>query len=82
LNAGSVPIDIVLAAGPAGFALATWIRNVHPTLEIILAGTVTRATERAGELCAEGPADHKPHDHKQVLEDIRRMMGKRARSKG
>ncbi len=78
LAAASVPIDIVLAAGPSGFALAQWLRRVHPTIEIILAGTVARATERAGDLCEEGPAEHKPHDHRQVLEEIRRLMAKRS----
>jgi DNA-binding response OmpR family regulator len=78
LASDALPIDIVLAAGPSGFAVANWLRGAHPNVEIILAGTVARATERAGELCAEGPAEHKPHDHKQVLEDIRRLMRARA----
>jgi DNA-binding response OmpR family regulator len=78
LASSALSIDIVLAAGPQGFALASWLRGAHPSVEIILAGTVARATERAGELCAEGPAEHKPHDHKHVLEEIRRLMRARA----
>jgi len=77
LAAASVPTDIVLAAGPSGFALSQWLRSAYPGVEIILAGTVARATERAGELCEEGPAPHKPHDHKQTLDEIRRLMATR-----
>jgi DNA-binding response OmpR family regulator len=80
LNSRSVPIDIVLAAGPAGFALSNWLRAAHPSVEIILAGTVARATERAGDLCEAGPAEHKPHDHRQVLEEIKRLMTRRAQA--
>jgi len=77
LGTAAVPTDIVLAAGPSGFALAQWLRAAYPEVEIILAGTVARATERAGDLCEEGPALHKPHDHKQTLDEIRRLMAAR-----
>lgn len=77
-------IDIVLAdvQAPGGenvFALATWIRRHQAGVEVILAGTVDAATERAGELCKKGPALSKPYDHQLVLDRIRRALAARER---
>jgi DNA-binding NtrC family response regulator len=74
-------IDIVLAdidaPGENGFTLAAWIRENHPDVEVILAGTVARAAEKAGELCNEGPALSKPYEHQFVLDRIRRSLAAR-----
>jgi DNA-binding response OmpR family regulator len=79
----SVDIDIVLAdasgAGEVGFALAVWTRENHPGVEVILAGSVTGAAEKAGEICKEGPALTKPYDHKLVVERIHRLVAARDR---
>lgn len=78
-------IDIVLAdidaPGENGFALAAWIRENHPDVEVILAGTVAKAAEKAGELCNEGPALSKPYEHQFVLDRIRRSLAARDASK-
>jgi DNA-binding NtrC family response regulator len=79
LDAEEVPVDIVLAEGTAGFALAGWIREHHPAVDIILAGTVERAAAKAGELCEEGPAESVPFDHQFVLNEIKRSIAARQR---
>jgi DNA-binding response OmpR family regulator len=83
LNGKSAPIDIVLAdantAGEGGFALARWIRGKNPKIEVMLAGSVARAAEKAGELCDEGPGLSKPYNHKLVLERIQRFVAARDR---
>jgi DNA-binding response OmpR family regulator len=83
LTEGSKHIDIVLAdvdvPGENGFALAAWIRSNHPGVEVILAGTVAKAVEKAGNLCEEGPAISKPFEHQFVLDHIRRLQAARQR---
>ncbi len=79
------PIDFVLADAAApqvgGFSLAAWIRNAHPRIDVLLAGTIARAAEIAGTLCEdEGPALRKPYDHSQVLDLIRQRMAARDRN--
>jgi DNA-binding response OmpR family regulator len=77
-------VDIVLAdangADGGGFALAGWIRGNHPAVEVILAGSVARAAEKAGELCQDGPALTKPYDHQLLLAEIRRLLAVRERN--
>ena len=81
---GKFEIDIVLADAAAteesGFVLASWIRDHDPQVEVILAGTVAKATEKAADLCEQGPDVAKPYDHKLVLDRIRRMRAARHRS--
>jgi DNA-binding response OmpR family regulator len=83
LNAGIVSIDIVLAdanaSGESGFALATWMRGNHPKIEVILAGSVAKAAEKAGDLCQDGPALSKPYNHKLVLDHIQLLLAARNR---
>ena len=81
LEQDDLPVDIVLAEGDSGFGLAQWVREHHPQVEMIPAGSVARATEKAGELCEDGPAQVTPYEHKFVLERIRRMMAARKRAK-
>jgi DNA-binding response OmpR family regulator len=70
-------IDVVLADVNApgaenAFALATWIRANHMHVQVILAGTVDAAAERAGDLCEDGPTLSKPYDPQQLLDRVRR----------
>jgi DNA-binding NtrC family response regulator len=78
-------ISLVLAEGDApedgGFVLQAWIRNNYPDIEVILAGSVTRAAERAGDICRDGPAVSKPYHHQFVLNTIRRLLATRDRTK-
>jgi len=79
LQANELPIDIVLAEGDTGFHVLAYIRKHELDVQVILAGSVTRATEKAGDLCDDGPAITKPYEHKFVLDRIRQMMAARDR---
>jgi DNA-binding response OmpR family regulator len=84
LERNSSSVDVVLAEaggdGESGFELASWIRRRHPKIEVALAGTVAKATERAADLCVEGPALSMPYDHRLVLDHIRRLLAARDRN--
>jgi DNA-binding response OmpR family regulator len=75
-------IEVVLAdadaPGASGFGFASWLRREHPKIKVVLAGNVAVATEKAGELCEEGPNLAKPYDHKMVLNYIRRLLATRS----
>ena len=76
-------ISLVLAdadaPGDGGFILRAWIRENHPDIEVILAGSVTKAVEKAGDICKHGPAVSKPYHHQSVLDSIRRLLAARDR---
>ncbi|WP_029585298.1 response regulator [Bradyrhizobium sp. URHD0069] len=83
----SIAIHIVLAdvdpPGPDnGFALASWIRTNYPDVEVVLAGTIEKATRSAGELCDEGTALKKPYEHQVVLARIKQSLAARERDRG
>jgi DNA-binding response OmpR family regulator len=84
LNDVRASIDIVLAdvgaADDNGFALASWIRQNHQAVEVILTGSIATATQKAAELCHEGPDLAKPYEHYLVLERIKRLRGARDRN--
>ncbi|MDQ0252460.1 DNA-binding response OmpR family regulator [Sphingomonas kyeonggiensis] len=82
VEAAATSIDVILAdaAGDGGFALASWVRDAHPGVAVILAGSVDKAAEKAGDLCEQGPAIAKPYDHQLVLDRIRRMLASRDRA--
>jgi DNA-binding response OmpR family regulator len=79
LAATSISVQFVLAdidgPGSDGFALAREIRTNYPAIEVILAGTIAKATEKASDLCEQGPDVAKPYDHRLLLDRIRRMRG-------
>jgi hypothetical protein len=62
----------------SGFALRQWIQTRNPAVQVILAGSIEKAVDKAGGLCNEGPALAKPWDHRLVLDQIRRSLAKRA----
>lgn len=62
-----------------GFALATWIRRNRPGVEVILAGSVSRAANEAAELCGAGPI-RRPYDPKDVVERLRRLRSGQPRT--
>jgi DNA-binding NtrC family response regulator len=84
LTSPRLQIDVVLVdmnAPDSGFTLYQWIRQNHPSAEVILSATVEKAVERAGALCNEGPALAKPYDHHLVLDHIRQALARRDREK-
>jgi len=86
LEDGSRRIDIVLAevksGEPSGFALASWARTHLPNTQIVLAGTIATAAEKAGDICQAGPTLSKPYDHRLVLDHIQRLLAARDRNNG
>lgn len=84
LSEGDMHVDAVLSdvnIPGGGFALGAWVREHSPRTQVILAGTIASAAEKAGELCEEGPAISKPYEHKFVLDRIRRLLAARDRAK-
>ena len=84
LSDGKFRIDVVMidvdAGSEGGFALAQWVRRNHSGIEVLLAGTIQKATQKAGELCKEGPSVNKPYDHQLVLNRIKQSIAARERN--
>jgi DNA-binding response OmpR family regulator len=86
LSEGTIRIDIVLAdadqsSPDSGFTLARWVRTSYPNIQVMLAGTLEKATRTAGHLCEEGPNLKKPYDHQLVLDRIKRSLAARDRNR-
>ncbi|MDX3911145.1 MAG: response regulator [Sphingobium sp.] len=77
-------IDILLAAAQlpdeSGFQLSAWARERCPSIEVLLAGSVAKAAEKAGNLCEDGPQQTLPYNHKNLLARIRRLLAARHRN--
>jgi DNA-binding response OmpR family regulator len=77
-------VDIVIAdvtqTADNGFMLASWIRETKPEIAVVLAGTLKKTVEKAGDICEEGPAITKPYSHQFVLEHIRQLLAARKRN--
>jgi DNA-binding response OmpR family regulator len=78
-------VSLVLAdlatLGASGFSLAAWVREHHPEVQMLMAGTMAKTVEKAGDLCADGPSLSKPYDHQFVLDHIRRLVAGRDRAR-
>jgi DNA-binding response OmpR family regulator len=84
LGAPELEIRVVLAdmtTTGSGFALRHWIGKQKPTVEVVLAGSIEKAIDKASNLCNEGPALAKPYEHHLVLDRIRQAMARRDRGK-
>jgi CheY-like chemotaxis protein len=78
----AMPVDVVLADAQLsgemdGFTLARWIRSHHSGVSIILASTMERKAEAAGELCDEGPLLARPYDTAAVERQVRMLIAGR-----
>lgn len=83
---GSVQVDTLLmdmnAPGELrGFALMRHMRERFPDVDIIPAGSPSKATEEAADLCEQGPALARPYDPQIVLEEIKRLAARRERAR-
>jgi DNA-binding response OmpR family regulator len=67
--------DVELGPGASGFVLATWARQKHPAVRILLTSGVDRTAEKAGDLC-DGPFLAKPYAHERLAEEINRLLGR------
>ena len=84
LAARETNVEVVLAdmaTDGSGFELREWVKAQNLGIDVILAGSLEKAIDKAGTLCREGPALAKPYQHHLVLDDIRRSLAKRERPK-
>jgi CheY-like chemotaxis protein len=82
LESPGLGIDVVLAdmaTTGGGFALRQLIKTRNLSVDVVLAGSVEMAVDRAGSLCNDGPALAKPYEHHLVRDHIRRAMARRDR---
>ncbi len=82
LTTPDLHIEVVLAdmtTEGSGFALRRWIQEHNHPAEVILAGSIEKAVDRAAGICKEGPALAKPYDHLLVLDHIRQALARRDR---
>ena len=68
--------DIEMPGAVDGFGLAKWIRENRSGLDVLLAGTVSRAVKNAKDLCAQGPVP-KPYEAQTVHNHIRGLLAAR-----
>ena len=73
--------DVDMPGSMDGFGLARWIRQHRNGVEVVLAGSVPRAAQAAGELCEAGPLLAKPYEPQQLIDHIRRLLAGRAGAK-
>jgi CheY-like chemotaxis protein len=83
LEDATITIDVALCDAEApgsqnGFNLKKWAAERQPKVDVILAGSVAAAANKAAQLCEEGPHLRRPYDPQSVIEYIRRILGSRA----
>jgi CheY-like chemotaxis protein len=83
----ALPFVVVLADVNAGgsinsFDLACRIRAGWPHIPVVLAGSIERAAQAAGEICDERPEIGRPYDPAAVVDRIRQLLAARARNGG
>jgi DNA-binding NtrC family response regulator len=69
--------DVEMPGSMDGFALAQWVRNNRPGMDVILAGSVGRAVQAASELCDAQSNVPKPYDPQNIHDRIRRLLATR-----
>jgi DNA-binding NtrC family response regulator len=80
-NVDVVFSDIEMSGSVDGFELAKWIREHRPGVDVMLAGTVSRAVNAAKELCDANPLP-KPYTSQAVHDRIRRLLAARKATRG
>jgi hypothetical protein len=79
LKIDAILTDVESETLGGGFALAKWVRENRPHINVIMAATPERAAKEAGGLCSEGPHLARPYDHAIVEAYIRRLLSARHR---
>ena len=69
-------VEVQLGGGTDGFALAQWVHDKHPSIDVILTSGVAKAAEKAGDLCDEGPLE-KPYHPQEVVRRINILRERR-----
>lgn len=86
LDEGALKIDALLADAELpgrynAFELRLWVRQHHPAVEVVLAGSVDAAAKAAGQLCDEGPHLQRPYDPESVVAHIKRLLSSTRRDR-
>ena len=68
--------DVQMPGGATGFELATWVRQHYPAMRVILTSGLVGASEKARDICLDGPVVGKPYDHEMVLQRIQELLRK------
>lgn len=68
-------MDVKGVPSEGGFTLASWLRTNHPTIKVLLGGTIAKVLQLAGDLCNEAPEGGL--DYRSVLDHIRRLLAGR-----
>ena len=71
--------EVQLAGSVDGFELARQIRENHPDIDVILTSGVTRAADKAGNLCDDGPVE-KPYQSHEIVRRINILRERRRRA--
>jgi CheY-like chemotaxis protein len=72
--------DVMMPGEMDGFALARWIRDNHPRVDVVLTSGIERSADVAGMLCEAGPLLKKPYEPQGVVDRIRQLIAKSRRS--
>jgi DNA-binding response OmpR family regulator len=67
-----ISINILFCATPA-FTLMQWMRINRPDVQVVIAGSISKAAHAAGDLCEKGPHLKKPYEPQQVIDWIKRL---------
>jgi DNA-binding NtrC family response regulator len=72
-----VLMDVKGVPSEGGFTLASWLRSNHPTIKVLLGGTIAKVLQLAGDLCNEAPEGGSGLDYRSLLDHIRRLLAGR-----
>ena len=70
--------DVASQSSIEDFSLAKWTRENRPGVAVLMAGSINRAAEIAGEVCEQGPLLAKPYEPQVVVDRIKRLMATRS----
>jgi DNA-binding response OmpR family regulator len=68
--------EVLLSGSMDGFALAQWLRQNHPAVDVVLTSGIAKAAEQAADLCDEGPLE-KPYHPQEVVRRINILLERR-----
>jgi DNA-binding response OmpR family regulator len=74
--------DVQMPGEEDGFALARWVREHHPSVQVILTSGWLAASDKARDLCHSGPVMQKPYEEEAVLQRIQDLMRKARQGDG
>ena len=72
-----VLVEVLLSGSMDGFALARWVREKHPAIDVLLTSGIARAAEKAADLCDEGPLE-KPYHPTELVRRINILRERRS----